>query len=74
MKLVGWILISTLLGYGLFALGPLLGGFIAFGIVAGCIFRGLALLKELNEKLSVLVPDKDKVTEAYEKYINEKNA
>lgn len=74
MKLIGWILISTLLGYGLFALGPLLGGFIAFGIVVGCIFRCLVLLKEVNRKLTVLVPDKDKVTEVYEKYINEKKA
>lgn len=50
MKLVVSIIFSAILGFLLLMMGPLVGGIIAFGIVVGCLFRGLSLLYELNEK------------------------
>ncbi|OJH20385.1 hypothetical protein BLX88_02725 [Bacillus obstructivus] len=47
-------------------------GIIAFGIIGGCLFHGIVLLEKLNKKLNVLVPDKNKVTEVYESYLNDK--
>lgn len=47
-------------------------GIIAFGIIGGCLFRGIVLLEKLNKKLNVLVPDKNKVTEVYESYLDDK--
>ncbi|MFH5779956.1 hypothetical protein [Heyndrickxia oleronia] len=47
-------------------------GIIAFGIIGGCLFRRIVLLEKLNKKLNVLVPDKNKVTEVYESYLNDK--
>lgn len=50
MILVVSIIFSAILGFLLLMMGPLVGGIIAFGIVVGCLFRGLSLLYELNEK------------------------
>ncbi|MFP3323308.1 hypothetical protein R0K05_09365 [Planococcus sp. SIMBA_160] len=52
MKLLWSILFSCLLGYFLFVLGPLVGGILAFGILFGCLFRGLYLLSTLHEKIA----------------------
>ncbi|MGP4062500.1 hypothetical protein [Halobacillus sp. H74] len=45
------IILSVLLGWLLMMAGPLLGGIIAFGIVAGCLFRGVYLLNKLVVEL-----------------------
>lgn len=52
MKLFWSILFSSLLGYILFMFGPLYGGIMAFGILFGCMFRGLYLLSQLHKKIS----------------------
>ncbi|GAE26797.1 hypothetical protein JCM9140_2898 [Halalkalibacter wakoensis JCM 9140] len=54
----------------LMLLGPLLGGIIAFGIVAGCVFRGFFLLLDIHKHL---VPEKNKVQDAYDNYVKERN-
>lgn len=56
MHLIIFIIVSTLLSYLLILLiqfgGPMIGGTIALGIILGCLFRGIDLLNEINEKLS----------------------
>lgn len=66
------MLLAGALGIILFMFGTIAAGVIAFGIIGGCIFRGVFLLEKINKKLTILVPDKDKVTETYEKYMKEK--
>lgn len=51
MKLLWAIVFSSMLGYFLLMLGPLVGGILAFGILFGCIFRGLYLLNALHQKV-----------------------
>ncbi|MGK4044361.1 hypothetical protein AB0Y20_18965 [Heyndrickxia oleronia] len=68
MNLIWSILIAFALGIILVMIQPVYGAIIAFGIIGGCLFRGIVLL----EKLNVLVPDKNKVTEVYESYLNDK--
>ena len=51
MKLLWAIVFSSILGYFLLMLGPLVGGILAFGILFGCIFRGLYLLHTLHQKI-----------------------
>jgi hypothetical protein len=46
------IILSSILGYVLLIMGPLVGGILAFGIVVGCIFRGLYLLHDIHKHLS----------------------
>ncbi|MGM0837264.1 MAG: hypothetical protein ACQEV7_14000 [Bacillota bacterium] len=72
MYLVLSIILSIILGFLLLMMGPLVGGFLAFGIIAGCIFRGLYLLNDLHKRLSKDNPKPDQVKEAYESYLNEK--
>ncbi|MBB2482659.1 hypothetical protein H5P36_21045 [Bacillus sp. APMAM] len=72
MYLIFSIVLATILGYLLFMLGPIFAGFIAFGIVAGCLFRGLYLLNNISKKLSNVAPESDKVKEVYEAYLKEK--
>lgn len=48
-----------------------LAGIIAFGIVVGCLFRGLYLLNEIRNGLEIS-PKKDKVQEAYENHLKER--
>lgn len=52
--------------------GPVLGGIIAFAIVVGCLFRGLYLLNSINNRLDSIAPHKDKVQDAYDKYLEER--
>ena len=56
MHLIIFIVVSTLLAYPLILLiqfgGPMIGGTIALGMILGCLFRGIDLLNEINEKLS----------------------
>ncbi|MGB3260025.1 hypothetical protein [Paenisporosarcina sp.] len=89
MKHLILIVLFALLGYFLFILGPVIGGCIAFGIIVGCLFRGISLLTEINSRLVHLTPspsiDSDNNTEkegtshhlkdkdAYLKYLKQKN-
>ncbi|MFJ5714856.1 hypothetical protein [Neobacillus sp. NPDC093127] len=72
MYLIISIILSVILGYILLMMGPLVGGFLAFGIVAGSLFRGLYLLNGIHKMLSKDAPKSDKVKEAYENYLKEK--
>ncbi|PGS55858.1 hypothetical protein [Bacillus sp. AFS041924] len=72
MKLFLSIVLATILGYLLLMMGPLVGGIIAFGIVVGSLFRGLYLLNDLSNRLSKIAPKSDKVKDAYDNYLKEK--
>lgn len=75
MYLLLSIMLSILLGFILLMIGgPVIGGIIAFGIVAGCIFRGLYLLHDIQSRLSNLSPKEDRVEAAYKEYIEKKKA
>jgi hypothetical protein len=67
------IVMATILGFCLLFLDPLVGGVIAFGIIAGCLFRGLYLLHEIYYRVTRIAPSKDKVKEAYTHYLSEKS-
>lgn len=68
------IVLSAIGGLVLFMLGPLVGGIIAFGIVIGCLFRGLYLLNEIHKKIVINSPKKDQVQLAYDQYIESREA
>ncbi|WP_243299572.1 hypothetical protein [Bacillus litorisediminis] len=52
MLLILSIVLSTFLGFLLLStMGPIYGGIMAFGIVAGCLFRGVYLLNEINQHI-----------------------
>ena len=70
MYLLLSIILSAILGLVLLMLDPLIGGVLAFGIVAGCIFRGLFLIKDIHKSI---VPKKNKVQDAYDSYIEERD-
>ncbi|RLQ94543.1 hypothetical protein [Falsibacillus albus] len=61
MYLFLWILLGTALGYAFFAMGPIVGGILAFGIIAGCLFRGVHLLNTIHKRISTLLPQEDSV-------------
>ncbi|MEH7238092.1 hypothetical protein [Bacillus sp. JJ1562] len=65
------IILSAILGYILLMMGPLVGGIVAFGIVVGCIFRGLYLLNDIHKRISNISPKIDKVQKAYKEYLEE---
>ncbi|MDT3763558.1 hypothetical protein [Priestia filamentosa] len=73
MYLLLCIILSTIVGYLLFLLGPLLGGIIAFGIIVGCLLRALYLLKDISQSISKTSPKPNKVETAYNNYIKEKD-
>ncbi|MCA1054118.1 hypothetical protein LCM10_03895 [Rossellomorea aquimaris] len=49
------IILSTLLGFILWMLGPY-GGLIAFGIVVGSLFRGIYILNKMHKAMSGVLP------------------
>ncbi|SIS45170.1 hypothetical protein [Salimicrobium flavidum] len=49
--LVMIILGCMFLGYLIVQTGPLWAGIISFGIIAGCVFRGLYLLEKIYKEL-----------------------
>ncbi|MBS8266333.1 hypothetical protein DYI25_18075 [Mesobacillus boroniphilus] len=57
------ILLSVVLGYFLLAMGPIFGGIVAFGIIAGCLFRGVYLLNDIRKRIAVISPDVKEVQE-----------
>lgn len=78
MYLLISIVLSTILGCVLMVLGPIGGGVVAFGIIVGCLFRGLYLLNKIFQKISVFSseePFQDHLesARAYKKYLKEKS-
>ncbi|TMU85217.1 hypothetical protein FGG79_15185 [Bacillus sp. BHET2] len=71
MYLLISIILSSILGFLLWMTGPL-GGIVAFGIVVGCIFRGLYLLNDIHTRISSISPKEDKAQKAYREYLEEK--
>ncbi|MCM3587752.1 hypothetical protein M3182_18635 [Mesobacillus maritimus] len=71
MYLLLSIILGAILGCILLMMGPLVGGIIAFGIVVGCIFRGLFLLNDIHKKISNKLLKEDKVQKAYKEYLQE---
>lgn len=72
MHLIISIILSGILGFLLLMMGPLVGGILAFAIIVGSLFRGLYLLNDIHKRLSKVTPKPDKVKEAYENYLKEK--
>ncbi|MGG0644553.1 hypothetical protein ABE021_11490 [Sporosarcina gallistercoris] len=73
MALLGFIALALILGIFLVMIaGPVAGGILAFGIVAGCIFWGVYLLNDIHKKVFETSPKKDKVQRAYEQYLRER--
>ncbi|KAA0542746.1 hypothetical protein FZW96_21245 [Bacillus sp. BGMRC 2118] len=66
------IILSAILGYILLMMGPLVGGIVAFGIIVGCIFRGLYLINDIHKRISNAFPHEDRVQKAYKDYLEEK--
>jgi hypothetical protein len=66
------ILLACIVGFGLLMTGSLVGGVLAFGILAGCLFRGLYLLNDIHQRLSKDIPKPDKAKEIYEDYLKER--
>lgn len=52
-------------------MGPIVGGVIAFGIVVGCIFRGLYLLNEIHKRISNISPRDVKIQKEYKENLEE---
>ena len=71
MMLLLCIIGSILLGFLLFASFGNFGVIIMGGILLGCMFRGLYLLSRIHTHLFQDVPKKDKVKEAYRRYLEE---
>ncbi|MBT2692781.1 hypothetical protein [Bacillus sp. ISL-55] len=57
------LLLSVILGYLLFVMGPIVGGILAFGIIAGSLFRGIYLLNDVRKRLAAISPEVGKVQE-----------
>jgi hypothetical protein len=51
------ILLSVILGYLLFVMGPIVGGIAAFGIIVGSLFRGIYLLNDVRKRIATISPD-----------------
>ncbi|MGD6854196.1 hypothetical protein [Bacillus infantis] len=68
MYLLLSILLAAILGCLLLLLSPLLAGIIAFGIIAGTLFRAVYML---NKIYKTLPQPPDRVTEAYQNYLKD---
>ena len=66
------IILSCILGFLLLMLPPVFAGILAFGIIAGSLFRGLYLLNEIHKHLVKDEVKRDKVQAAYENYLKER--
>ncbi|CAM4031997.1 hypothetical protein [Mesobacillus thioparans] len=61
MYLILSILLSMILGYLLFVMGPIVGGIAAFGIIAGSLFRVIYLLNAIRKRLAFHSPESKEV-------------
>lgn len=80
------ILLSVILGYFLLMMGPIVSGIVAFGIIAGSLFRGVYLLNDIRKRLgshppaekvvqqqvTEVVPEHLQSPGAYKKYLEGK--
>jgi hypothetical protein len=71
MYLLLSILLAAILGFLLLMLSPLAAGVIAFGIIAGTLFRAVYML---NKIYKTLPKPPDKVTAAYQDYLKDKDS
>jgi hypothetical protein len=71
VNLLSSIVLATILGFLLLIAGQV-GVLIAFGIVLGCLFRGLYLLNDISKRLSKVTPKSDKVKDALERHLEER--
>ncbi|MBU9673888.1 hypothetical protein KQ939_16315 [Planococcus sp. CP5-4] len=69
MKLFWAMLFSSILGYILLMFGPLYGGILAFGILFGCMFRGLYLLSQIHQKISQATIEKTQLPQEAQRII-----
>ena len=67
------MILSGILGLALMMIDPVIGGIIAFAIVLGCIIRLLFLVQNIYTRLSKIMPKEDRVEEAYNQYLRDKN-
>ena len=67
------IVLSSILGFVLLMIEPIFGGIIAFGIVLGCIFRGLYLINDIHKRISEKYPKEDKTQKALREYLEERD-
>lgn len=67
------MLLSGILGFVLLMMGPLVGGIVAFGIVVGCIFRGLYLINDMHKRISKIYPKEGISQKVLREYLEEKN-
>jgi hypothetical protein len=70
LKLFLSIFLSGLLG--ILVIFGLIGIYILCAIIVGVIFRAFVLLNDIHKQV-VSVGGRDRATEAYEKYLEEKN-
>jgi hypothetical protein len=73
MYLLLSMVLSVILGFVLLMMGPHVAGIIAFGIVVGCLFRGLYLLNDIHKRILSISPNKDKVQEAFHNHLKEQD-
>ncbi|WP_144512194.1 hypothetical protein [Bacillus sp. FJAT-22090] len=64
---------ATILGYLIFSFGEV-GIILGFGVIVGCLFRGLYLLNEIDKRLPNAAIKRDKVKEALNQYLAERDA
>ena len=67
-SIIGGIVLIIALGM---LLGPSFASLVAIGILLGCMFRGLYLISKIHTQLFRDEPKKDKVKEAYRRYLEE---
>ncbi|WP_214484025.1 hypothetical protein [Bacillus sp. SM2101] len=72
MILLLTIIAATILSSLLFFITGPFAMIIVSGIVLGCLFRSLYLLNDLNKRLLKIAPKTDRVKEAYERYLEER--
>ncbi len=73
-KLIVLLCILGCMFFGIFAFaifGDVFGVAIVLGIVLGCLVRSLYLITKIHNHLLKDEPKKDKVKEAYQKYLQE---
>ena len=67
------MVLSAILGFVLLMTGPYVAGIITFGIVVGCLFRGLYLLNDIHKRILTISPKRDKVQEALQNHLKERD-
>jgi hypothetical protein len=72
MKLLGWILFSSIICFVTFSLEGELGVFILISIALGILIRCFTLLLDIKTRLSQITKDPDPVRDAYDDYLTEK--